>query len=180
MLISVDTNNVGSMISVNWGCTTNNGNPQDCSDLPLFANVDPGVETLPTFASLAKLFDNYNPSPSVVEDHTQEEKLEELEFLQTVMDTDVMRTTLQYLMDRGVFTGSEADWADYLYEIWFNLYDRAKATLGSSGFEHVFMGECCKNGEQAFRKKTISKAVVKIFFSISVILQFKEMTKIVQ
>jgi len=78
MLISVDTNNVGSMISVNWGCTTNNGNPQDCSDLPLFANVDPGVETLPTFAALAKLFDNYDPSPSVVEDHTQEEKLEEL------------------------------------------------------------------------------------------------------
>ena len=89
------------MISVNWGCTTNNGNPQDCSDLPLFANVDPGVETLPTFAALTKLFDNYDPSPSVVEDHTQEEKLEELEFLQTVMDTDVMRTTLQYLMDRG-------------------------------------------------------------------------------
>ena len=27
------------------------------------------------------------------------------------------------------------------------MYDRAKTILGSSGFEHVFVGECCKKGE---------------------------------
>jgi len=147
MLISLDVNNAGSMIEINWGCTTTNGNTQDCSDLPLFANVDPAVQNLPTFAAFSKLFDNYLPSPGQVEDHTEAELQEELDFLQEVMNTEVMKTALQYLQDRGVFSGSETDWVDYLFEIWFKMYDRAKVTLGSSGFEHTFLGECCKNGE---------------------------------
>jgi len=135
------------MITLNWGCTTTNGNSQDCSELPLFASVDPAVDSFSTFAAMTALFDNYSPSPSVVEDHTEQEHQEELEFLAQVTSSPVMQAALQFLQDRGVFTGSETDWSDYLYEIWFNLYDRAKATLGSSGFEHVFMGECCKGGK---------------------------------
>lgn len=147
LLLTVDTNNVGSLIELEWGCTTNNGNPEDCSPNPLFSSVDPSVETLPVFAALAALFDNYEPSPSQVEDHNQQEQEEEQHFLEEIMKTDVMRTTLQFLVDRGVFTGTQQDWKDYLYKIWFKLYDRARTTLGSSGFEHVFVGECCKGGD---------------------------------
>ena len=45
----------------------------------------------------------------------------------------------------GVFTGTEEDWQRHLYDTWFGMYDRARAILGSSGFEHVFIGEI-KNG----------------------------------
>jgi len=147
MLISLDTNNAGGMIDINWGCTTNNGNPQDCSELPLFASVDPAVESLSTFAAFTALFDNYKPSPGEVEEQTEEELAEEARFLDEVAATEVMRTTYQFLVDRGVFSGTEAEWKDYLNTIWFKMYDRARQTLGSSGFEHVFLGECCKGGD---------------------------------
>jgi poly(U)-specific endoribonuclease len=49
----------------------------------------------------------------------------------------------------GVFTGSKDDFKTKLYELWFEPYDRdgtSATVLGSSGFEHVFMGET-KDGE---------------------------------
>ena len=63
--------------------------------------MDPSVETLPVFAALAALYDNYEPSPSQAEDQTQEEQEEELRLIEEMMKTDVMRTTLQFLVDRG-------------------------------------------------------------------------------
>ena len=40
-----------------------------------------------------------------------------------------------------MFTGTEEDWERHLYDLWFGMYDRARTILGSSGFEHVFIGE---------------------------------------
>ena len=55
------------------------------------------------------------------------------------------------LILKGVFTGSLQEWQRYLYDTWFGMYDRAKfatpnggTILGSSGFEHVFIGEIKK------------------------------------
>ena len=74
---------------------------QDCSEFPLFASVDPAVESLSTFAAFTALFDNYKPSPSEVEEQTEEELAEEAKFLDEVAATEVMRTTYQFLVDRG-------------------------------------------------------------------------------
>ena len=115
---SLDTNNAGARISLDWGCTTNTGNPQvgtytctctwlqsvptqDCSPRPLFTAVDPSVGSLATFSAMAALFDNYLASPGEVEQHTEQEVQEERLFLQEAMATDVMKTTLQFLVDRG-------------------------------------------------------------------------------
>jgi hypothetical protein len=54
-----------------------------------------------------------------------------------------MITSISFIS--GVFTGTEEDWQRHLYDTWFGMYDRARAILGSSGFEHVFIGEI-KNG----------------------------------
>merc|ERR1711970_288199 len=146
MLLSVDSNNAGGKIQLNLQCTTQSGNTEDCSPEPLFTSVEPGVAELPVYVALAALYDNYAPSPSTVEDHTEQEQQEELALLELITATEVMQTTYQFLVEKEVFTGSAEDWFLHLYDMWFGMYDRARTILGSSGFEHVFMGECCKNG----------------------------------
>ena len=59
------------------------------------------MESLSTFAAFTALFDNYKPSPSEVEEQTEEELAEEARFLEEVTATEVMRTTYQFLVDRG-------------------------------------------------------------------------------
>ena len=76
---------------------------QDCSEQPLFARVDPAVETLATFSAFTALFDNYLASPSKPEEQNEQEREEEARFLEEVAATEVMRTTYQFLVDRGKF-----------------------------------------------------------------------------
>jgi len=141
LLIGADINNVGGMIELNLQCTTNNGNPNDCSSEPLFSFVDPSVLEMPIYVKLAALYDNYVSSPSSVEDHTQQEQQEEADFMQEVCSSPVTNATHSFLVEKGAFTGTQQDWCDHIHFTWFTMYDRAKSTLGSSGFEHVFIGE---------------------------------------
>ena len=68
--------------------------------------------SLATFSAMAALFDNYLASPGEVEQHTEQEVQEERLFLQEAMATDVMKTTLQFLVDRGEWIGTfMAFWA---------------------------------------------------------------------
>merc|ERR1711909_230038 len=147
MLIAVDHNNVGGKIQLNLQCTTNHGNPEDCSPDPLFTSVNPSVMSMPIYVALSALYDNYVASPGTVEDHTEEEHEEEMALLEMITGPEVLQTTYQFLLNKGVFTGSQEDWQRHLYDTWFGMYDRAptRTILGSSGFEHVFIGEI-KNG----------------------------------
>ena len=72
--------------------------------------MDPGVGSLATFSAMAALFDNYLASPGEVEQHTEQEVQEERLFLQEAMATDVMKTTLQFLVDRGEWIHSWLSW----------------------------------------------------------------------
>lgn len=50
----------------------------------------------------------------------------------------------------GNITGDTSEFKNLLREIWFNMYSRQRGQLGSSGFEHVFLGELKNNQVSGF------------------------------
>lgn len=116
----------------------------------------------PTISKLLPLHNNYlflTGQPEVV---TNEETQEESAFLDAIMTTSVMKKAEKFLLDKGFITNTATSTRrntranvqssnsravrDAIHQIWFGLYSRENRTLGSSGFEHVFLGEI-KNGQ---------------------------------
>ena len=113
---------------------------QDCSPGPLL-RVEDGVWDIATFSKLRLLYDNYEEDVAVREDRSRAERREEDSFLDEVMRTETMKTTLTFLRRRNLFVKSDADFKKLLKELWFENYSRKNRVLASSGFEHVFLGE---------------------------------------
>lgn len=126
-----------------------------------------------TINKLRALFDNYELDTSVVENVTISEKREEDEFLEKVLDTEVMKIAMNYLKQKGQYIllgapifeilinnrkktvylfikgkvrGDRVSQMNLLREVWFTIYSRGGGKMGSCGFEHVFMNEI-KNNE---------------------------------
>ena len=99
---------------------------------------------------MTELYENYEPDVSVTEDRTREEKREEKALLDEMMKTKVMKETFDFLKANGLFTKSKAEFEDLLSELWFSVYSRGKRIKGSSGFEHVFLGEKKNGAVQGF------------------------------
>lgn len=112
----------------------------DFAPLPLFKFVDPKALGRPSFAALLRLFDNYSRSTGTTEVVTTEEKKENWDFLNAVLQTRIMKYAHEILVSKGVAAKSMSDFARELHEIWFTLYKR-ETLNDSSGFEHVFVGE---------------------------------------
>ena len=148
-LLDHDPNNVAGILNINEGCKTNHGNPRDCSLTHLFSdvpNLDQIIWSKPVYKSLRKLYDNYIEDVTVKEDRTRTERNEEDAFLDEIMNTQTMKMTFKFLKDRKIFSKSLSEFKKVLKELWFDVYSRGNRIYGSSGFEHVFMGEK-KNGE---------------------------------
>ncbi|XP_022192297.1 poly(U)-specific endoribonuclease homolog isoform X2 [Nilaparvata lugens] len=107
--------------------------------------VDDQALQYPTVEKVIALLDNYYPDAKTAEDVTEEEQVEENEFLDAIMDTAVMNHTIDFLRQKGVFDGDREMFKNWLHLMWFSLYTRGYKRLSSSGFEHVFKGEVKKN-----------------------------------
>jgi poly(U)-specific endoribonuclease len=115
----------------------------DVAAEPLFTFVDQSALEKPTYGAFIALLDNYSAATGLVEVVTDEEKAEEIRFLNLIMDTAVMQYAYQYMMRKGwtQATSREA-FIRELRALWFGMYSRSGGrALDSSGFEHVFLGE---------------------------------------
>lgn len=140
-LLASDEDNVARLVQVDTGCTTRVGRPTDCSRNPLFSKVDTSILRKPVYEKLTALYENYDSDVAVKEDRTRTEQNEEDAFLSEIMKSKVMTKTLSFLKSKKLFTKSSNEFKRLLKELWFDVYSRGKRILGSSGFEHVFLGE---------------------------------------
>ena len=145
-LVSQDRNNLASRINLNTGCKTRVGRPSDCSPQPLFGRLETrDLQDKPVYSKLMALYDNYLEDVTRVEDRSYQERREEADFLQEIMKTSTMKETIKFLRRHKLWTKSDSDFSSLLSTLWFENYSRGQRILGSSGFEHVFLGEK-KNG----------------------------------
>ncbi|XP_050190738.1 uridylate-specific endoribonuclease C-like [Myiozetetes cayanensis] len=120
------------------------GEGEGASRLPLFSYVSPALLSRPTFSLLLALLDNYEARTGLAEEVTEQEQLEERQFLQAALATPVLALLESFVLSKGLYPSAESFRAD-LHSMWFGLYSRSGGkVLDSSGFEHVFHGELKK------------------------------------
>jgi poly(U)-specific endoribonuclease len=112
----------------------------DAAREPFYTFVDMKALEKPTFKAFVALLDNYTAETGVAEVVTNEEKKENLHFLNTIMNTPVMQYCHNYLVAHNKAPQAKDAFIRLLSELWFGLY-RREAANDSSGFEHVFLGE---------------------------------------
>lgn len=137
-------NNGNSYVTIDLQSETSQGSSQDKAPNPLLT-VDPQAYTRNTIALLVKLHDNYIADTGKAEVVTPEEVAEENAFLDAVFATPLFQKTKAFLIQKGFLT--ESNFRETFHQIWFGLYSRG--AVGSSGFEHVFLGEL-KSGVSGF------------------------------
>ncbi|XP_034039751.1 poly(U)-specific endoribonuclease-C-like isoform X2 [Thalassophryne amazonica] len=116
---------------------------RDKAKAPLFTYVDEDkLRSIDTYDHFIKLLDNYETSTGVSEIVTSEELQENYLFLDSILETDVMKCAHQYLVRKGWSPSDQAQFKRQLFDIWFRLYHRdRRGGEDSCGFEHVFVGE---------------------------------------
>jgi len=131
-------------IRVDIGGKTDAGSNRDEAPRKLFEYVNEAkLFSHPTTAALLRLHDDYKARASVPEDqeHNRVELAEINDFLVKVINTPTMQRTNAFLRSVGLLENQTRSWKGLLRHIWFDLYSRHRGVLGSSGFEHVFLGE---------------------------------------
>lgn len=145
MLLLEEENNVASLVKINLqGQMPKDGS--DNANEPLL-EVDSSAYERTTLKKMIALYNNYEAPVGVREVETAEETTEINEFLDAILLTPIMEKISTFLAEKGFVPKSSFRQA--FQKIWFGAYSRQNGVLGSSGFEHVFLGEL-KNGVSGF------------------------------
>lgn len=119
---------------------------------PLFSFVNPDKLDLPTYQALKALFNNYVINVRLSEDSLGDNEVEDAEieeFLDIILETEVMKRTQTYISDTLNLNDEAENFKSELKRIWFEIYTNNFNNISipfSSGFEHVFVGEGKRRG----------------------------------
>ncbi|KAK5968711.1 G protein-coupled receptor [Trichostrongylus colubriformis] len=128
---------------LNWGNKAS-GNTKT-SPNQLFTYVNESLFQRPVYATLIDVFNKNLFTPEVC---TAEQAMTGFRkaTLQQVFDTwtatDVFNLAFQYLQKKKYSHATDmATLKAFLWNLWFGTYSRCNGAIGSSGWEHVFVGE---------------------------------------
>ncbi|GJN02190.1 hypothetical protein PR202_ga19514 [Eleusine coracana subsp. coracana] len=113
----------------------------------LFSWLGEDVLRKPTYSRFCALLDNYNPHQGYKEVVTQQDKHEEVAFIEEIARTAPIKYLHRYLVTKGVVSQDYDDFKRMLTSLWFDLYGRGGNSSCSSAFEHVFVGEIKGRGQ---------------------------------
>ncbi|KAL6732706.1 hypothetical protein Aduo_003438 [Ancylostoma duodenale] len=140
------SSNAEDHASKEWGAThrlfSTKKNEQDL--FIFFTKVDPSLLEKPSFSQFIAMMDNFNRQTGVAEPRVsvQEEQQEISAFLDTVLASRPWQTLYSFLNQRRQsFATTPVTFRQWMLQLWFHHYSRAKGKADTSGFEHVFMGE---------------------------------------
>ncbi|KRX21689.1 Poly(U)-specific endoribonuclease -like protein [Trichinella nelsoni] len=118
---------------------------EDLAPLPLFTWVNEQLLNRSTYRAYLDLVPLFHPEVSIDEDWNAEEKKKIYAFLDEIMHTKVFNLMWEFLLEKKLVPEDKFQFKNLLFTQWFGLYTRSHGHLGSSGFEHVFIGEWRKH-----------------------------------
>ncbi|TVU15018.1 hypothetical protein EJB05_38523 [Eragrostis curvula] len=113
----------------------------------LFSWLGDDVLRKPTYSRFCALLDNYNPHQGYKEVVTEQDKHEEVAFIEEIARTAPIKYLHRYLVTKGVASQDYDNFKRMLTSLWFDLYGRGGSSSSSSAFEHVFVGEIKGRGQ---------------------------------
>ncbi|XP_076685517.1 uncharacterized protein LOC143377747 isoform X2 [Andrena cerasifolii] len=139
-LAGKDTNNAFKYITINLQGQKKDDSTTDDAPEPLLDVKAEAYET-PTVKAVLALHDNYEFDVKTKEIVTPEERREEAELLDKILETEVMKTTMKFLADKGYIEDDVYEFKDTMKRIWFSQFKRIDGDASSSSFETVFLAE---------------------------------------
>lgn len=139
-LFEKEKNSAMKYITINLQGQKKDDSTSDDASEPLLTVKDEAYE-IPTVKSVIALHDNYELDVKTKETITPEERKEESDLLDKVLETDVMKATMKFLIDKGYIENDEYEFKDTMKRIWFSQFKRIDGDASSSGFETVFLAE---------------------------------------
>ncbi|XP_017767503.1 PREDICTED: poly(U)-specific endoribonuclease homolog isoform X2 [Eufriesea mexicana] len=140
-LFEKEKNSALQYITINLQGQKKDESTNDDATEPLLTVKDEAYE-IPTVKAMLPLYDNYELDVKTPEIVTADERKEEMELLDKIFETDVIKTTMKFLADRsGFIPDDEYEFRDTMKRLWFSQFKRIDGGASSSGFETVFLAE---------------------------------------